>query len=248
MFRSIYGWRVKKEKWNSPTRIYMISLIANLKRLNLNKEDTVIIAIDSPKGSWRKDIVNEYKANRKDIRKKQTDVPWKYWFDEFHKMLLKIDMATPFHLIEIEKCEADDIISEACRYFKDEIIIVSSDTDMEQLAAYPNVKIFSPISKKYKSIANPYKVLQKKLDKERSDNLLTPVLNELDFEKRNLIVNLLSLPEDISEKICNEFKNLQEKTMGDISLLPFKIARERFMGIWNKTTKLKKNKKQGDLF
>ncbi len=36
--------------------------------------------------------------------------------------------------------------------------------------------------------------------------------------------------------------------MGDISLLPFKIARERFMGIWNKTTKLKKNKKQGDLF
>lgn len=243
MFRSIYSWRTKKEKWNSPPRQYLVSLIANLKRLNLTKDDTIIIAKDSPKGSWRKDIATEYKSNRKDIRKEQSDVPWKYWFGEFDKLLKNLEKSTPFHIIEIEKCEADDIISEACRYFKEEeIIIVSSDTDMEQLAAYPHVKIFSPISKKFKIVSNPYKILSKKIDKEKADNLLTPVLNELDFEKRNLIVNLLSLPEHISLWIQGALSSMDKNKLFDTELLSFKIAKERINGIWNKPIKINKNK------
>ena len=250
LFRSIYSWRKRKENWNPPTRQYIVSLIANLKRLELEHSDLIILAIDSRK-NWRKDIVNEYKANRKDIREEQSDIPWKYWFDEFDKLLKNIDISTPFNLIKVERCEADDIISEACRYFKDkEVIIVSSDTDMEQLAAYPNVKIFSPISKKYKSIANPYKTLSKKLDKEKTDNLVSPILNEIDFEKRNLIVNLLSLPKEISESIILAFNDIDYNKLYDPDLLSFKVARERFSGIWDRPVKTKKKKQvnQNSLF
>lgn len=245
MFRSIYGWRIRKEKWNPPTRQYLVSLIACLKRLAITHEDKIIIAIDSRKGNWRKEIIPEYKANRKDIRKEQSDVPWDYWFEEFNKLFERLEVATPFHFITLDKCEADDIIAEACRYYKkNEIIIVSSDSDFEQLAAYPNVKIFSPVSKKYKQVTNPYKVISKKLEKERADNLLKPVLNELDFEKRNLVVNLLSLPKEISSKIIEVLSTLNEKMLINLSLIPFKIAQERFMDIWNKHVKIVEKKKK----
>ena len=247
-FRSIYSWRVKKDTWNSPNRQYLISLIADLKKFNLSKEDIVIIAIDSKLGSWRKDVDKSYKSNRKDIRAKQVDIPWPKFWEEYNKLLSILDKATPFHYINIDKCEADDIISEACRYYKDkEVIILSSDTDMEQLCAYPNVRIFSNISKKFKQITNPYKVLSKKLDKEATDNLLTPVLNEIDFDKRNLIVNLLSLPIEISLKIRTQLDNIENNKSTNIDLIPIKIARERFNDIWKKE-KIKETVNKNDLF
>lgn len=245
-FRSIYSWRVKKDKWNFPNRQYLISLISCLKEVKVSKDDIVIIAIDSKKGSWRKEIDVDYKANRKDIRKEQDDIPWTKFFEDYNKLLNILDVATPFHYIDIEKCEADDIIAEACRYYKDkEVIIISSDTDMEQLAAYPNVRIFSNISHKFKQITNPYKILSKKLDKEVTDNLLTPILNELDFEKRNLIVNLLSLPLEISLKIRNELDKIVNNKSTNIDLIPISIARERFNSIWKKEKVEVKNDKNG---
>ena len=240
MFRSIYGWRKKKESWNPPTRQYLVSIIANLKRLELAKEDLIILALDSHKGSWRKEIDPNYKANRKAIRKEQDDIPWQYWFDEFDKLLNIIEFATPFNIIKIDKLEADDIISEACRYYQDkEIIIVSYDSDMEQLTAYPHVSIFSPTTKKYKQIVNPYKSLAKKIDKEKTDNLVTEVVNEIDFDKRNMIINLLTLPKEVSEKVKTELELIKVKEKYNIEMIPYPIVRERFESIWNKPIKTK---------
>ena len=199
MFRAIYGW--KNNRTTPATYMCLASIISNIKKVGLNPEDTVIIAVDSPKGSWRKDIDSEYKANRRAKREKE-DIDWKDIFKQFNNLVENLDTNTPFHSIVVERMEADDIIAYGCKKFTDtKHIILSADSDYEQLYAYPNVKIFSPLSKKWKDIKNPYRLLLNKIRKEVSDNLISPILTKEDYLKRESIVNLMKLPKEVEEKI-----------------------------------------------
>lgn len=234
MFRAIFATHGDK---NGVPATYstMNMLVSNLRVLGVRKTDRVIIAVDGTrKGNWRKDIDPQYKANRKDQRDK-FDIDWSYWFDEYRKLLEKLDRATPFHIVEAEKLEADDIIAYGCRYYKnDECVIVSSDSDYEQLAAFPNVKVYSPKSKNFKYIENPYKVIADKIKKERTDNLLSPVLNERDFDKRNILVNLTTLPAFVEEKAKEQLDKVNDFKQYDETLVPFKKIKERYFEMWNK--------------
>jgi len=147
----------------------------------------------------------------------------------------------------VHNCEADDIASVACRYFKDkEIILVSYDSDWEMLWHYDNVKIFS-ILKKYKGIKGSYKVkpdnfnafklLSKKIEKETTDNLVNPILNEEDYENRKVIVNLLELPEFIESQIVEEFEKLKDKD-DNLDLIPYKSLREKLGNLYNDKAKI----------
>lgn len=174
---------------------------------------------------------NCYKANRKESREKH-DIDWKKHFEEFNDLYERLDGGTPFHVVNIEKLEADDTIAFSCRYFKDrECIIISVDADYEQLVAFPNVKLFSPISKRYKKVKNPYAVLASKIRKEQADNLITEIHTELDYEKREKIVNLLRLPEEIDKKVEEAIHFLPEKDF-DYELIPFNSIRESFKTIY----------------
>lgn len=254
MFRSIYGW--KNNRAASPTYICLASIISNIKKVGLSPEDTVIIAIDSPRGSWRKDIDPAYKANRKAKREKE-DIDWDNIFYQFKQLIENLEANTPFHSIVVEKMEADDIIAYGCKKFKEiENIIISADSDFEQLYAYPKVKVFSPLSKHYKHIENPYKIVLKKIRKETADNLVTPILTQEDYKKRKKIINLINLPEEIERKIDPFLENLYEKDWNYDNIF-FETLRERFKTIYNqdniisfnyKPKKKRKNKtKQLDL-
>jgi hypothetical protein len=125
----------------------------------------------------------------------------------------------------------------ASRYYKDlEIILVTYDSDLEQMWEYENVKIFSPKTKRYKIKKpkfNVYQFLSKKIEKETADNLTNPILNKQDYENRLKCVNLLELPEEIENKIKKELENITPKEE-EIELLPFKTIRERFPEIYSK--------------
>jgi len=243
MFRSIFGW--EKNRAVPATYTYLNMLIANLKRLDMSPDDTVIIAVDSPKGSWRKDVDKDYKANRKEAREKHKDINWQFMFDSFGKLLERLKAATPFHILNIDKLEADDIMAYACQYFKDiEIILVTFDSDMEQLVHYKNVKIFSPLTKKFKIIKNPYAVLAKKVDIEKADNLISPILNEADYARRHLLVNLLDLPVVVKDKIKIEFDKLELTKNFDLKLLPYNKMPTKFLEIYNDPIPIEKEKKK----
>lgn len=243
MFRSIFGW--ERNKTIPATYSYLNMLIANLKRLDMSPDDIVIIAVDSPKGSWRKDIDKDYKANRREAREKHKEINWQHMFDSFGKLLECLKVATPFHVLNIDKLEADDIMAYACQYFKDcEIILVTFDSDMEQLVHYKNVKIFSPLTKKFKIIKNPYAILAKKVSVEKSDNLISPILNEADYARRHLLVNLLDLPEVVKNKIKSEFDKLELNKIFNIKLLPFNKMPEKFLEIYNNPIPIEKEKKK----
>ena len=162
MFRSIFSWQLNKSL--SVKYLYINSLVATLKRLTITPDDIVIIAVDSSKGSWRKKIDPAYKANRRELREKHKDIDWNYMFSIFNHLLDNLDKYSPFNVICIDFLESDDIMAYVPKYFKDnETILITTDSDIDMLSVYPNVRIFSPISKKYKITKNPYDLLDKKI-------------------------------------------------------------------------------------
>ncbi|GAF78975.1 unnamed protein product, partial [marine sediment metagenome] len=193
MFRSIYSWRNNKQLPPEYTCLNMMT--SCLKKIGIEPMDKIIVACDYGR-SWRKDVDKEYKANRKEIREKQTDIDWDDMFDKFNKLADKIQFGTDWHVVKEWRFEADDFMAVACRYFKNkEVVLVTFDQDVEQLAVYENVKIFSPLKKYkgknggYKYVKDPYKVLASKIEKEVSDNLNNPIVTKEDYEKREQIVS-----------------------------------------------------------
>ncbi len=232
MHSCIYSW--KNQKQIPATYKYLTMIIGDLRKVGLNKDDKVIIAVD--KGhSWRKQVDIAYKSTRKKKRDIEVEIPWKEMFKSFNELLEKIDAYTPFHTIMLDNCEADDIISYGVRYYKKyPCIIMSTDSDFEQLFAFQNVSIFSPHPKKKcykKPPKNPYKIIEKKIKKEASDDLISPIVTEEDYQKRFLIINLLKLPEEIEKRIEEQINFLPEKNW-EIRKLPFFSLHKRFEEIY----------------
>jgi len=215
----------------------LASIIGCLKRIGVNSEDKVLVAVDYLK-SWRKEFEPTYKADRKAKREK-SPIDWDYEYKEMNKLLDNLDEATKFHIIKVENCEADDIMAVASRYFKDqEIVLVTYDSDLEQMWEYQNVKIFSPKTKRYKIIPNNfnvYSLISKKIKKEVADNLSNPILNENDYDNRTKCISLLELPDWVEEGITKELIDLPEKKE-ELVLLFFPSLKKRFPDIYNPGT------------
>lgn len=212
MFRAIFSSR------NNPstpaTYLYMRMIIGCLKKVKATFDDTVIMACDYGK-SWRKTIDQTYKAQRKQKREEVEEKEW--WdniFKEFNEFFPRVDISCPWHFVKLYTIESDDIAAVSCRYYKDkEVILLSSDKDWEMLCFYNNVKIFSPISKKFKEVKHPMKILLEKIQGDISDNLLDKPSSEAEFEKRKKIVNLLELPNFVENPIIEELQKILPKKL-----------------------------------
>jgi len=209
-------------------------MIGNLKRIGVTPDDTIIVAVDS-RGSWRKEYEKEYKGDRAKKRK-ESNIDWTKEYSQMEWLLQKLEEATKFHIIKIDHLEADDIMAVASRYYKDkEVVLVTYDSDLDQCWSYPNVKIFSPMTKRYKIVPpkfDVYKFIAKKCEKEASDNMVNPILNQQDYDNRMICVNLLELPDWVENAITHELDNLPEKEE-NIELIPFNSLRDRFPKIYN---------------
>ena len=223
-------------------------VISNLKKVGVDKDDLVLICVDS-RNNWRKQIDKNYKAGRKKQRESATRINWKKEFKSFDILLEQIERGSPFHVLKIPSFECDDIIAIGTKWFKDKLnVIISFDSDFLQLLIRDRVRVFSPHPKakncpykildldRKKEIEKAYKTLAKKIKKEVSDGLVSDVLTEQDFEKRESIVSLLSLPKFIEEKVIEELTEIEIKLEDeyDINELPFSSIRNRFNDIYKK--------------
>jgi|TARA_B110000908_G_scaffold18578_1_gene20881 hypothetical protein len=119
----------------------------------------MVICVDSQK-SWRKDLYPHYKANRKKNRDANPDMDWPEIFRILTMVREEIAEHLPYKVIQIDTCEADDIIGTLALQTQEfgqhePVMIVSSDKDFIQLQRYNNVKQFSPIQKKMVTDKNP---------------------------------------------------------------------------------------------
>ena len=205
-----YGLMKKQNlKFNPvPTYTLLNSLLSHLKRIGVQPNDIIILAKD--KKSWRKKYSTEYKKDREEKRssfEKDTGITFGEEFIKINSLFNTLDITYPFYCIEEEGLEADDIAALICKEFIDkEIILLSFDSDWEQLWFYSNVKIYSPHSARTKKNNNwkikpkefDYKVfLNNELNKKTHNNLGTELATADALELKMMLINLVDLPEFI---------------------------------------------------
>ena len=131
----------------SMVRHMILNSIRMYRMEHHNEYGEVVLTWDS-KHSWRRDYFPEYKASRRKGRE-ESDLNWDDIFGTLNKIRNEIKENFPYKYLEVFGAEADDIIGFLCEENRDEkIMIISGDKDFIQLQKYPNVKQWSPITKK----------------------------------------------------------------------------------------------------
>jgi 5'-3' exonuclease len=113
----------------------------------------LVLCYDS-KHYWRRDYFPQYKYNRRKTREASSQ-DWDAIFDCLNIIKEEIKDNMPYKFLEVYGAEADDIIATLCSEYNEEIIILSGDKDFIQLQKFPNVKQYSPITKKMVNGVNP---------------------------------------------------------------------------------------------
>ena len=131
----------------SMVRHMILNSIRMYRKEHHSEYGEVVLTWDS-KHSWRRDYFPEYKAGRRKGRE-ESDLNWDDIFGTLNKIRNEIRENFPYKYLEVFGAEADDIIGFVCEENQDEkIMIISGDKDFIQLQKYPNVKQWSPITKK----------------------------------------------------------------------------------------------------
>ena len=86
--------------------MFLNSLRMNRKKFS-EEYGEIIICADN-KNVWRRDYFPYYKANRRKNRD-ESDLDWNALFECLHKIKAELDEFFPYKVIDIERCEADDI-------------------------------------------------------------------------------------------------------------------------------------------
>ena len=122
---------------------------AYVKKFKESHGPEVVIACDT-KNYWRRDIFPFYKAGRKKARD-ASGHDWTAIFDCMNQIKQELREYSPYKVVEVETCEADDVIATLAQKYSatQKIMILSSDKDFAQLQRYPNVEQYSPILKKF---------------------------------------------------------------------------------------------------
>jgi hypothetical protein len=131
-----------------------------VKKFKESHGPEVVIACDNKK-YWRREIFPNYKASRKKIRE-SSGHDWVAIFDCLAKIKQELKDYSPYKVIDVDTCEADDIVAVLTMKYStsQKVMILSSDKDFAQLQKFPNVEQFSPILKKY--IKEPFPAAQLK--------------------------------------------------------------------------------------
>ena len=198
-----------------------------------NEYGEVVLTWDS-KHSWRRDYFPEYKASRRKGRE-ESDLNWDDIFGTLNKIRNEIKQNFPYKYLEVFGAEADDIIGFLCEENKDEkIMIISGDKDFIQLQKYPNVKQWSPITKKDVNGFNPTTYLKEHILRgDTSDgvpNVLSPDntfidgLRQRPLSRKKIQSWLLGGGSDWNDEVKRNFQ--RNSTLIDLSRTPEELKNQ----------------------
>jgi hypothetical protein len=162
--------------------MFLVSLRHNRKKFNEDYGE-IVICCDG-KNSWRREAFAYYKANRRSSREK-SDLDWNELFRIMGDIREEMNQYFPYKVIQIERCEADDIIGVICHEYgtqlntgAERILILSGDKDFIQLQKYANVDQYNPAMKKFVRHKDPADYLVEQVFKGDSGdgvpNILSP--------------------------------------------------------------------------
>ena len=193
----------------------------------------VVLTWDS-KHSWRRDYFPEYKASRRKGRE-ESDLDWDDIFGTLNKIRNEIKENFPYKYLEVFGAEADDIIGFLCEENRDQkIMIISGDKDFIQLQKYPNVKQWSPITKKDVNGFDPTTYLKEHILKgDTSDgvpNVLSPDntfvdgLRQRPLSRKKIHSWLVGGGSDWNDEVKRNFQ--RNSTLIDLSRTPEELKNQ----------------------
>ncbi len=193
----------------------------------------VVLTWDS-KHSWRRDYFPEYKAGRRKNRE-ESNLDWDDIFGTLNKIRDEIKENFPYKYLEVFGAEADDIIGFLCEESGDEkIMIISGDKDFIQLQKYPNVKQWSPITKKDVNGFNPTTYLKEHILRgDTSDgvpNVLSPDntfvdgLRQRPLSRKKIHSWLVGGGSDWNDEVKRNFQ--RNSTLIDLSRTPEELKNQ----------------------
>ncbi len=193
----------------------------------------VVLTWDS-KHSWRRDYFPEYKASRRKGRE-ESDLDWDDIFGTLNKIRNEIKENFPYKYLEVFGAEADDIIGFLCEESGDEkIMIISGDKDFIQLQKYPNVKQWSPITKKDVNGFNPTTYLKEHILRGDTsdgvpnvlspDNTFTDGLRQRPLSRKKIQSWLLGGGSDWNDDVKRNFQ--RNSTLIDLSRTPEELKNQ----------------------
>jgi 5'-3' exonuclease len=200
-----------------------------VKKFKATHGPEVVIACDS-KNYWRREMFSFYKAGRKKARD-ASGHDWSSIFECLGKIKEELKLHSPYKVVEVETCEADDVIATLVQKFSStqKMMILSSDKDFAQLQRYPNVEQYSPILKKY--IKEPLPAMQLKQmiirgDKGdgvpnilSTDNCIVEGVRQKPISEKKIVVWMNQEPKDFctEEMLRNYSRN---EALIDLSKIP----------------------------
>jgi hypothetical protein len=196
---------------------------------------------------WRKEIFPEYKANRKK-QQKDDGIDWGLIYKYFGTVREEIKNIFPFKSMYLDCLEADDVISVLVEnlYDKDNILIVSSDKDFQQLQRFPNVEQYSPSKRNLIVCEDPEAFLIEHMIRGDSSDGIPNVLSDddtfIDPDKKQTVMTKKRLQEAtehyVSGKIDFNMEGvkyidnwIRNKTMIDMTQIP-QEHKDRILDEW----------------
>lgn len=160
------------------------------------KYGEIVLAYDG-NNYWRKEAFPHYKGLRK-ARQKKDGKNWNKIFGIIDKLRDEIRETFPYKTIRLQHTEADDVIAVLTKKYhtQEDIMIVSSDKDFQQLQRYPNVHQYTLKHNNLLVCENPEEFLIRHIIKGDSSDGIPNILSDDDT----------FMNEDKRQKPCGKVK------------------------------------------
>ncbi len=217
---------------------HMILNSLRMYRTRFSSEYGELVLCYDSKHYWRRDYFPQYKASRRKSRESDSK-DWDAIFSCLNQIKDEIKNNLPYKSVEVYGAEADDIIGILCTEYSEEIMIVSGDKDFIQLQRYPNVKQYSPITKKRVNGENPDGYLKEHIFRGdtsdgipnvlSSDNTFTDGLRQTPLTKKKISSWMDHLFDDVAPNDEVKRNYQRNKKLIDLTYTPKELSNDILM-------------------
>ena len=214
---------------NSVKHLVLHYIKEHLIKFSKKFSKNLVVVCDN-RDYWRRDIFPNYKALRKSNREK-SGIDWGVLYSYMDSVKNDLINYFPYKVIEVHKCEADDIIAVLVNEYvdKEKILIVSSDNDFAQLHRHKNVYQYSSLKDKFLTFDKPLHSLKEKIIRGdrgdgipsilSDDNVFVDGIRQKPLKKVKVDEWILQKPEEFctGTMLRNYHRNRQ---LIDLSMIP----------------------------
>jgi 5'-3' exonuclease len=206
-----------------------------VKKFKESHGPEVVLACDN-KNYWRREIFPHYKASRKKARE-ASGHDWNTIFECLNTIKEELKQNSPYKVVEVHTCEADDIIATLTmnRAANEKIMILSSDKDFAQLQKFSNVEQYSPILKKFIKEPLPSAQLKQLVIRGDKSDGIPNILSADDIfvaggrQKPITEAKIINWMNQEPKEFCNDemFRNYtRNQTLIDLTKIPENLKQE----------------------